>query len=1003
MKHIFWAITILIAAISLQPRVVMAACSSPAGTAGDITYNSTHKTFQYCNDTNWVAMNTKTGSGTGGCTNPAGDEGAMVYNEDYRVLQGCAGNVWRAFGSTNPSSSKWRMITGSGTLCGVKEDNSAWCYGDDGGGQLGNDLLMESKDEFVRVAGGRVWKSISNAISWSNPTTCGIKLDDTLWCWGTDDKGQVGNGAASDNQPLPVKIDNNTWKMVSTSHQNACAIRSDDTLWCWGDDTYGQMGNGATSTQQDSPVQIGVGSTWKYVEINYFHACGIKTDNTAWCWGDNTYGQLGNGSTGGTQESPVAVSGGHSWKTLALSYAGTSCGIRMDNTAWCWGSDGYGRLGDGGGEVDSNIPVQVTGGGTWISISTGESGDSYFCGIKSDNTYWCWSYYDYGTVTAPVQVHADTDWQSALPPCGLKTNGSLWCRGGGAKLGYEGYLYQQNVPTITSVPGPWKSLWPNFCVSANDDSVWCWGYDLSGARGDGAGWSEPETIDELAGSAQWKQITRGCGIKSDDTGWCWGSNMYGELGNGGVLWSEEPAPVAISGGGTWKKLARTYTTSCGIKSDNSLWCWGNDGNGQVGNGAPTNDYTTPQAISGGGSWKDIDVGGNHSCGIKSDDSLWCWGSDSTSQIGNGAPTSNQNAPVAVSGGGTWKSIQTGSDSTCGLKTDSTLWCWGSDGAGQQGNGAPSSDITVPTQVGSDTWKSVSMTGALVCGIKSDNTGWCWGTNWLGQTGTNLPGAAVDTPTLLPGGNTWDELKVMSWDDSACGLSKGFLYCWGFNDSGQTLVQTHTNEMIAARCTNPARKGGEISYNSTENILQYCNGTDWVAMGKVDVPDEPPPPPPKKIFVTSTSYNGNLGGQTGGDALCAARATAAGLSGTYVVWLSQSGGNDAAWHTSGYTYHYIRTDGTKIADNFSDLVDGSLDAPINRDEFGNSRLVDVWTGTDEFGSFSDGGGSGNCTDFSSNSGAEDALTGNSAFTSADWSNGGLPLSCNSTLALYCIEQ
>ena len=986
MKPIFWTIAILIAAISFQSRTALAACSSPSGTAGTVVYNSTHKTFQYCNDTNWIAMNTKPGSGSGGCTNPASDEGSIVYNEDYRVLQGCAGNVYRAFGVPNPASSRWVGVSnfGGATSCGVKADHSAWCKGYDSAGQLGNDLLTQDTNHLVRVAGGNVWKSISTANGWGNGVTCGIRIDETLWCWGDNTFGQVGNGAPMQNEPLPVRIGTDTWKMVSVNTQ-ACGIKTDNTLWCWGNDDYGQVGNGGGTGTEDTPVQVAPGTFWKHVAANNVFTCGIKTDDTAWCWGNDDYGQLGNGGTSGNQDEPSPVSGGHTWKTISLVWGGTACGIKSDDTVWCWGTDNYGRLGNGDPEADSDTPVQVSGGGTWQSISGGESGDSYFCGVKSGGTYWCWGYYDYNTHTSPDQIHTDTDWAVAQPPCGLKTNGSLWCSGSGDLFGYVGYLYQQNVPTLTSEPGPWKSIWPTYCVTANDDTASCW--------------SSPEGPIPLAGGAAWKEFTRYCGIRTDGTGWCWGLNYSGQLGNG-TIGINEPDPVQISGGGTWKKLARQDILACGIKSDDSLWCWGDDSAGQVGNGAPTNSYSTPQAISGGGSWKDIDVGTEHACGIKSDDTLWCWGTDVDGRLGNGAAGS-QNAPMQVSGGGSWLSVHVGGYHSCALKSDSTLWCWGSDSVGQLGNGAPTSDVTIPAQVGTDTWYSISTTGALVCGLKSDKTAWCWGNNWLGQTGTGST-APVTSPTRVKGEGTWDQLKVMGWDDSACGLSKGLLYCWGFNDSGQTLVATYSEEMIPAQCDNPPQKLGALVYNSAANLLQYCNGSDWIAMGKSDIPSDPPIPPSKKIFVTSTVYQGDFGGQSGGDAICAARATAGGLSGTYVAWISQSGGGDTISRMSAYSYHYVRTDGIKIANNFNDLTDGMLDAAIDKDEFGNNSAATVWTGTDEYGYFADGG-TGNCTDFSSNAGGQYGMVGITGSTVSDWSNDTLGRSCNSTFALYCIEQ
>ncbi len=241
-----------------------------------------------------------------------------------------------------------------------------------------------------------------------------------------------------------------------------CAIRADDTLWCWGDDSHGQIGNGSGASGTIlPPYQTGTGFTWKQVSAGGWHVCAIRSDDTAWCWGNNDGGRIGNAVTGGYAWVPTAVSGGHTWKKIAAGIAHT-CGIRSDDTAWCWGGDAEGDLGNGTGSGDSNVPVAVQTGGvqTWLDIDTGHDTT---CGVKTDNTGWCWGYGGEGNLGNnttsnpnhnPVQVNGGAVWKTIetdWPACGIKTDNTLQCWGenfNGA-IG-NGNTNQQNVPVNLS-------------------------------------------------------------------------------------------------------------------------------------------------------------------------------------------------------------------------------------------------------------------------------------------------------------------------------------------------------------------------------------------------------------------------------------------------------------------------------------------------------------------------------------------------------------------------
>jgi alpha-tubulin suppressor-like RCC1 family protein/type II secretory pathway pseudopilin PulG len=435
-----------------------------------------------------------------------------------------------------------------------------------------------------------------------------------------------------------------------------CLTKTGGTLWCWGYNSTGQVGDG-TSVAKTVPTQVSGGGIWKSLNTSASSTCGIKSDDTLWCWGENVYGQVGDGTIV-NKTVPTQVSGGGTWKQQSL-YT-TSCGIKSDNTLWCWGYNNYGRVGDGT-TVNKTIPTQVSGAGTWKSIY---GAGLVLCGIKMDDTLWCWGYNASGQVGDGTTVH-------------------------------------KNVPTQVSGGGMWKNIYNN------NNSV--------------------------------------CGIKLDDTLWCWGQNMWGQVGIGTSI--NKTAPTQVNGGGTWKGVVWSLTWMCGIKSDDTLWCWGSNGSGEAGVGTTTLKITAPTQISGGGTWKGVYLGKASSCGIKMDDTLWCWGFNFYGSVGDGTSV-DKTAPTRVSGNGAWKSVilSTTDDRICSIKNDDTLWCWGNNSINQVGDGTLV-NRTVPTQVsGNGTWKSAYVRYDSTCGIKTDDTLWCWGISGYGQAGNGMTlSASVPIP------------------------------------------------------------------------------------------------------------------------------------------------------------------------------------------------------------------------------------------------------------------
>ena len=272
--------------------------------------------------------------------------------------------VTTAGGGTN-----WKQVAcGSEHTSAIKTDGTLWTWGYNIRGPLGDGTTTSRTSPGTTAGGGTNWKQVACG----SEHTAAIKTDGTLWTCGTNYGGQLGDGTTtSRSSPGTTAGGGTNWKQVAGGMGHTAAIKTDGTLWTWGDNPYGQLGDGTTTFRASPGTTAGGGTNWKQVACGANHTAAIKTDGTLWTWGYNNYfGHLGDGTTTNRSSPGTTAGGGTNWKQVAGGFYYTAA-IKTDGTLWTWGRDNYGQLGDGTTTTRSS-PVTTAGGGTnWKQVAGG--------------------------------------------------------------------------------------------------------------------------------------------------------------------------------------------------------------------------------------------------------------------------------------------------------------------------------------------------------------------------------------------------------------------------------------------------------------------------------------------------------------------------------------------------------------------------------------------------------------------------------------------------------
>ncbi len=629
-------------------------------------------------------------------------------------------------------------------------------------------------------------------VSTNDSHTCGIKKDEailkdaySLWCWGSNNRLQLGLAATSTaaTSQFVTKVtlpdvgfnqQTDVWLTVSSGNEHTCAISAtkvDATiplsgkLWCWGNNIYNETGSATASKiilQNSNSVDSS--SNWVSVAAGLNKSCAVNDAGSAFCFGYNASVPFVDNSF-----SMTAVSGlNENWRSIEVGY-GHECGVKTitesnvtKSQLHCWGQQQFAQLGTGFDynnyipNIISNNDASVDSPYVWKTLA---AGGIHSCAIKNDNSLWCWGRNYWGQLglgndipkISLTQVGLDVDWSTV------------------------------------------DSYFKATCARKENNSLWCWGQNGDGQLGNGTTNDEGAPLQTDDAGLDWATVANGqyhtCGLKStlnntENSLWCWGSTFYGQLGpaiavplaNAVTTYSTTKVQVP----GVWKagKLFSGKYNTCAIKitSDvanptvtiENLMCWGRNKYQEIKTVATVeiNEPTLiPRPELGSGlKWITASIGKRYICAIASKDttategSLWCWGDNYLGAVGNpdhyskidNTSTATYNAsrfipvstpfnvntsdtPGFASGTKTlWRQVSAHDENVCAIRSDDTLWCWGDNEFGENGNGnnvLSSAPVKEATQ--SDNWVAVSLGDNHACGLqttpgKTNYSLWCWG-------------------------------------------------------------------------------------------------------------------------------------------------------------------------------------------------------------------------------------------------------------------------------------
>jgi alpha-tubulin suppressor-like RCC1 family protein len=762
---------------------------------------------------------------------PPGDASALPFVTSPAVVAGDAFSC---------------RVTGAGVVhCWGSADKGA--IGDgigvnrgDGPGEMGDALAA------IDLGAGRTVVSASTFDSFS----CALLDDATVKCWGAAAPGYGDSNDRGDQPSTEMGASlaalalgtGRTAKSVAVGGGHACVVLDDASLKCWGDNAKGQLGLGDTNPRGRAPAQmgdalpavaVGTNRSVKAVATGLAHTCALLDDSTVKCWGDNTQGQLGLGdmttrgeSAADTPDTLTAIDlGGHTAKQIAAGPFHT-CAILDDDGVKCWGGNAHGELGLGDTNARGSAAAQMGASLPEVSLGPGRTvkalragGSPTFghtCAILDDATMKCWGANTFGELglgDANARGDAANEMGASLPAIDLGPGRTAKAIAVGAR---------------------------GTCASLDDGSAKCWGANDDGELGQGDAKSRGTAPGQMgaalaaidlgaavATTAVAMGAAHACASLPNGKLKCWGSGLRGRIGVGTGR-GDEPnevtamlAPVDLGKGRVAKQICAGTAFACAHLDDDTLKCWGENANGQLGQGdanargddsGEMGDALKTIALGTGRFVQSVSCGANHACAVLDDHSVKCWGDNAHGQLGLGdakdrgtaaADMGDALAAVNVGTGRTARTIAAAGDTSCALLDDNSLKCWGRNDLGQLGLGDTTDRGTSKSQLG-DALLAVSLgtglsaqlvtagaNGTHRCAILADQSVKCWGDNAAAELGVGdlnprgaTPGTMGDLLAAVSLGPNIVPIALGVTDQVSCiADGNGAVRCFGTDTVG----------------------------------------------------------------------------------------------------------------------------------------------------------------------------------------------------------------------------
>lgn len=673
------------------------------------------------------------------------------------------------------AASNWLSLASNDAhTCGIKTSGNLWCWGANSFGQLGTG---NTEQQTLPAYHSLVTKWSDVAVGANH--SCAIREDGALLCWGRNTSGQLGIGSTASPQLAPMVVNvvvnvtpEGDWKRVVAARDTTCAQKNDGRLYCWGsnanDETSKSGGGTVTLPHLVESTPGGSDIDWTTFATGQT-SCAIKTSGALYCWGRNAEGQLGDGTTT-KSPAPKLIASGTAFKLIRTGFAHT-CAIAASGSLFCWGRNQAAQV-KAGAAARVTTPALVDDASQWVDLALGTL---HSCALDDVGRVRCWGAHGFGATgqgrfdyaLVPTQVGSAKDWTSVHAygetACARSLGGTSSCWGS-TELGSLGLDSTASLAAPTPLITPLTRVAPgrqHACGIDKSDMVRCSGLGGNGQLGLGTTASASafaliaSTGKPWAGLV-WSKVASSenasCAIATSGALYCWGANCYGQvdasLTSNSVTSLTKVAPALSD---SWSALAAGQNHHCATRTDGSLRCWGRNIDGQIGNGKAEDGSCTIKTapFDHGLGWSgNLAAGVNHSCAIRNDGSLWCWGGNQSGQLGDNTTVAKL-APVQIGVATDWARVAAGNRTTCATKTSGALYCWGTNGVGQLGVG-DLGQRQLPALVLDSAVADVAVGFTHTCAVKTDGTLWCWGSGELGQNGlasswSPVPSAIVEAP------------------------------------------------------------------------------------------------------------------------------------------------------------------------------------------------------------------------------------------------------------------